>query len=292
MITTPVPHRRVCLQCRAAMPDDVACDRPGHEAVVLDAGGRARLIDAVWGDHERRQRLIRARDRHRKAMAVGGAIGGTIAGVATVLALPSGLLATGATLAGATVGAAVADVIAGRAPDDAMPLVAADPGPAPSQGRATITSAPDLSSPASDVWCAAWAIELWGTWRGRPRLMLRDAWTDGLELDLEGGGKARVPAGPWRPGGELVVLVDTDERALSEHLRAIDERHDPDHELDPFRHDGVREALLQVGDRVELCGAWRPELQPGDAHHDPLYREAPATVLVPDGWPVLRRIRT
>jgi hypothetical protein len=272
------------------MPDDARCDQPGHEAVVLDGDGRARLIDAVWGDRERRQRLVRARDRHRKAMATGGAIGGAIAGVASVLALPSRLFAAGATLAGATIGAAVADVIAGRAPDDAMPLVAADPGPAPPRARATIASAPDLTSPASDVWCAAWAIELWGMWRGKPRLMLRDAWTDGLDLALEGGGKARVPAGPWRPGGGLIVLVDTDERALSEHLRAIDARHDPDHELDPFRHDSVRESLLQVGDRVELCGAWRPEVIPGDARDEPLYRDAPATILVPDGWPVLRRI--
>ncbi len=291
MTAPAAPRVRVCLQCRSAMPDDVACDLPGHDAVVLDDAGRSRLIAAVWGDRERRQRLLRARDRHRRTRATGGTIGGLVAGIATVVIVPSRLLGVGAALAGAAIGSMLISVATGRGDDGAVPLPADEPPAVPPRARATIVSADEACSPASEIWCAAWAIELWGVWRGQPRLMLREAWTDGLELRLDGGGRARVPAGPWRPEGELVMLVDTAEGALTEHLRAIDPRHDPDDELDPLRHDSVRETLLQVGDRVELSGDWRPELEQGARRDDPLYREAPATALVPEGWPVLRRLR-
>lgn len=292
MIASPHAHRRICLRCRAAMPEHARCDLPGHDTVVLDAAGRARLVEAVWGDRARRDEVARARARHRRVRASGGLAGGMIAGVATVVVAPAQLLVWGTALAGAAVGSVVADALArgGAGASAGVPLVAEAPPVGAPRGRARIVRAPDLASPASDVWCAAWAIELWGTWRGEARLMLRDAWTDGLELELDGGGRARVPAGPWRPAGELVTLVDTDERALDEHLRAIDPDHQPEAELDPLHHDAVHEAVLQVGDHVELCGAWRPELA-APMGEDGLYRDAPPTVLVPDGWPVLRRLR-
>ncbi|MCA9675019.1 MAG: hypothetical protein KC464_08295, partial [Myxococcales bacterium] len=285
---------RVCLRCRAAMPVDAACDLPDHDSVIVDDDGRRRLVEATYGDRERRLRLLRARNHRQQKVATGGAIAGVVGGAATILLEPSRTLIMGGALLGGALGAAISAAIAGRRDAGAsLPLDADVPAVPPRFAGATIVSALDLPSPASDVWCAAWSIELVQQQGGQERVVLRDAWTDGLELTLDGGVRARIPAGPWRPAAGLIGLVDTDERELIDHLRAIDRQHDPDGELAPFRHELVREALLQVGDRVELYGTWQPTLldDPPDASEPGPYRDAPATVLVPVGWPVLARRR-
>jgi hypothetical protein len=283
----------LCLACRHPVPDGGGCDQPGHQAVRLDEAGRPHLLTAVWGDPDLRRRHHGARTRRGRRAATAGVGSGVIAGLAMGVTVgPSRplILVTGL-LVGAVAGGFAGMVR--RGDDDAgVPHPAAALPEVPPFARGTVIDAGDDGrSPASGVWAAAWAIELTVMRPGGARVVFRNAWCAGLELALDDGARARVPAGPWRPSGGLVPLLDVDELGVLAHLRRIDPQHHDQDELTPFRHDAVHEALISVGDRVELGGAWHPTIDDRDRVVAPLYREAPPSVLVPAGWPVLRRTR-
>ncbi len=287
-MTTGVASQ-LCLTCRQVVVAG-ACDPPDHQLITLDAAGRERLDTAMRGS--RAERLLLEHRRARRSQRIGG-VGGVAAlaaSLVTVLSVPSRELALLVGGAIGLLGAGVTSLI-DRRPQRRV-VGAVDRPPAPPFARGTIVAArgDDLRSPASGLWCAGWALELSQGSSDAGATVLRDATTAGLDIRLDGGARARVPAGPWHPAGELVTLLDLDELALTAHLRVIDPRHRGDDPLEPLHHDVVHEALLHVGDRVELCGAWRPV--PDDrADGDPsLYRDAPATVLIPSRWPTLRRV--
>jgi hypothetical protein len=281
---------RVCLVCRHAVPGDLPCDPPEHEVVALSDTGRARLVEAAWGDRRQQLALMRAGEVRNRRAAAAGVVTGVAAGagIAVFLGPYRPLILAGGVLAGG-IAAALTGAVHGRDQDARFPRAAAAlPAPAPFARGVIVDAGDDLRSPASGLWCAAWAIELTLARPGGPRVVFRDAAAAGLEIHLDGGARARVPAGPWRPAGALVPLLDVDEHALLAHLRDVDPRHRDDDPVAPFQHDAVHESLLMVGERVELHGAWTPV--PDDRRGaEPLYRDAPPTLLVPAGWPSLRR---
>jgi len=279
---------RVCIACRH--PVSETCDLPAHEVVTLDAAGRERLLDAVWGDRDTRLGLRLARHRRTQRAAAAATSGVAASAGISVLIGPSIPLIAAGGLFVAAVAATMSGVVRGSDDDLRFPLAAAPRPDTPVFASGTIVDAgDDQRSPASGLWCAAWAIELALSRRDTPRAVFRDAWCAGLEIALDGGARARVAPGPWRPAGPLVPLLDIDELALDAHVRRIDPAHQPHDPIAPFHHDTVAEELLHVGDRVELRGAWAPV--PDDAADPALYRDAPPTVLVPLGWPALRRAR-
>jgi hypothetical protein len=280
---------RICLACRH--PVGERCELEGHEVVDLDARGRERLIGEVWGDRETRAEL-RARSRAgRRALGAGGTAGvATAAGLWVLVGAAPPLMIMGGLFAAASIGG-FAGLVRRTHEDPRFPRAAV---PRPASARfavGTIVDAgEDERSPASGLWCAAWAIELSVSRRDGARTVFRDAWCAGLEILVDGGARARVAPGPWRPAGALVPLADWDDLAIEKHLRGVDPAYDVHDELAPFHHDAVAEMLLRVGDRVALCGAWTPA--PDDRGDESLYRDAPATALVADGWPALGRTDT
>jgi len=282
---------RLCLACRHPV-SDAGCDHADHEVITLDTAGRERLLEAVWGDRDTRGGLRHARYRRAQRAAAAGTTSGVAAGVGiTVLLGPSPPLVTAGGLFVAAVVGGLAGVVRGSDDDARFPRAAAPVATAATFATGTVVDAgDDERSPASALWCAAWAIELTLSRPGGPRAVFRDAWCAGLEIALDDGARARVAAGPWRPAGQLVPLLDVDEIAIHAHIRLTDPDHQPHEPLAPFHHDAVHEALLHVGDRVELRGAWEPI--PDERAADALYRVAPPSVLVPVGWPTLRRVAT
>lgn len=283
---------RVCLTCRHVVPARQPCAIPEHDVVDLDDEGRARLVEAVWGDRGQQLALMRARSRRSQRAATAGVSTGVAAGIgiAVLIGPYRPLILAGGVLAGA-IAAGLAGVVRRADRDTRFPLAAAAlPEPAPFARGVVVDADDDRRSPASGLWCAGWAIELTLARPGGLRVVLRDAATSALAIQLDGGARARVPAGPWRPAGGLVPLLDVDEPGVLAHLRGIDPRHREEDDLAPFQHDAVHESLLMVGDRVELHGSWEPV--PGEPRAgDPLYRDAPPSVLIPVGWPALRRAR-
>jgi hypothetical protein len=287
---------RVCVACRHPLPRDVPCDQPGHEVVDLDPAdelaGLARdiLIEQTWGPRaeqvRRRQLIVRRRQRTTAAGLSAG-------GITSVLAIAAGagpLFYVAGAVAG-LVAATAAAIVQPHREDLRFPIAAAALPALPHFAAGTIVDAgDDLRSPASGLYAAGWAVQLTLARPGGPRVVFRDAATSGLEIELDGGERARVPFGPWRPGGALLALRELDEPDVNAYLRRIDASYRPQDPFAPFHHDAVHEELLHVGDRVELFGTWHavPDPQAGD---DPLYRDAPATVRVPIGWPTLRRLR-
>lgn len=280
---------RICLACRHLAP--VACDLPDHETVALDAAGRARLVEAVFGDRDQRAAHLGERlRRHRRAAAAASSSGIAAGAAIGLLVAPwKPVIVAGGVFVGGVVGV-LAGVVRRGGPEAGFPRPAVDVPAPPPFARGTIVDAgDDLRSPASGVWCAAWSIALTIARPGGPRVVFRDARTTELAIALDGGARARVPAGPWRPAAPLVPLLDVDDLAIHAHLRAVDPAYAEHDESSPFHHDGADEALLQLGDRVELCGAWHPA--PDDQARDALYRDPAATIYLPSGWPALRRAR-
>jgi hypothetical protein len=285
-------HPRLCLVCRHALAPGAECDLPGHQAVDVDGDGRARLVETVWGDRAQQLAMMRARSRRSQRAATAGVSTGVAAGIgiAVLIGPYRPLILAGGVLAGAIAGG-LASAVTRRDGDMRLPFAAAAlPEPAAFARGVIVDAGEDQRSPASGLWCAGWALELTLSRPGGPRVVLRDAATAALSIHLDGGARARVPAGPWRPAGGLVPLLDTDEPTVLAHVRTIDPHHQDEDMLAPFQHDAVHEALLMVGDRVELYGTWEPI--PDDRRDaDPLYRDAPPSVLIPSGWPSLRRAR-
>ncbi|MCA9678076.1 MAG: hypothetical protein H6709_07080 [Kofleriaceae bacterium] len=274
------------------MPEADTCDQPGHDTVMLDDAGRARLVEATWGYAARRARIARGHEHRSRPRSVTPSVptgvGGLVLALLKTISFPILMVPT-AVLGSAAV---VSSAIARRIVDTPLPEQPPELGPA--FAAATVVGTRSLASPATDRTCAAWAFELWLTTRRRAHLMARDAWTSGIELRLDDGRVASLPAGPWRAGGAAPTVKAVSRARLGDHLAAIDPCHDSADPLAPLRHDEVREVLLQPGDRVELLGDWD-----SDASGEPPavsapavspYREPGAVVLRPRGWPALRRL--
>jgi hypothetical protein len=132
-----------------------------------------------------------------------------------------------------------------------------------------------------------WALELRleGSWG--ERVMLRAGATGGLEVTLDGGASARVPAGPVVVVGAMSQLDDIESAMLADYLRGVDPARSDDPEpFPPIPYNVVVEHTAVSGDRIELLGDLVPDVLATSRPR--LYRDAPATVLVPAGVPIIR----
>lgn len=277
----------MCLACRTAFVGGGRCEGDAHTTVNL-AHERPALIEAVWGDFRHQieavRRVYTARARAFQSTAAGLGLG-VIAGVA----LGAGSLAmVGAITGGAVAFSAIASQRARRSPPT-HPRGAEPLPPLTSFARGRIRSAEGLASPASGLSCAAWALELRYDAIFGSRVMLRAGLTAGMEISLDNGERARIPAGALRLVQSLPQLADHDVAELEDWLREIDPARTIAGELCPaIPFNVIGEDALQVGDRVELFQAYEPAVIAGASAA--LYREAPATILMPRGIATLRRL--
>lgn len=276
----------VCLECRTAFTSGGRCEGVAHITVSL-AQERAALIEAVWGDFRHQVEAVRrvyaARARAFQSTAAGVGIG-VVAGVM----LGAGPLSLVAAMTG---GAVMITSLASRRARRTPPLhprgAEALPPLIPfAKGR--IRSAEGLASPASGLACAAWAIELRYDAIFGSRVMLRAGETAGMEISLENGERVRIPAGSVRVVQPLPQLADHDVAELEDWLREVDPGRALAGELCPaIPFNVIGEDALQVGDRVELFQQYEPQAL---ASGGGLYRDSPATILVPRGVATLRRL--
>jgi hypothetical protein len=277
----------ICLECRTAFLGGGRCDGDAHVTVNL-AQDRAALIQAVWGDFrtqiEAVRRVYAARARAFQSTAAGVGLG-VVAG----LVLGAGPVSLVAAMTG---GAVAISALAGRRARKSPPLHPRGAAPLPELtpfARGRVRAAEGVTSPASGLECAAWAVELRYDASFGSRIMLRAGETAGMDISLDNGERVRIPAGSLRLVQALPQLADHDVAELEDWLREIDPARTIAGELCPaIPYNVIGEDALQVGDRVELYQAYEPQVLAGSGAA--LYREAPATILRPRGIATLRRL--
>ena len=243
---------------------------------------RAALVDAIWGDRAARAALLAAAAPRRSRLFREG----IPPSIALLIGVFADLSVQGMLLAAA--GGTAIGLLLGIRPRGRL-LVTGGAAVLASRVRATgrIEAADEIVAPGSGTPSAAWVVELRQDAAREARITLRVGLTGELVIILDGGARVRLPAGPLYLSGAPPQLGDL-EHSLEALLNTLDPartRHDP-WPLFPFNV--VGEQTFHVGDRVELFGELAPTFVAGAAI--PLYREAPATELVPVGVPVLRLV--
>jgi len=286
----------ICLACRAVYPAGWVCDAGGlHEVVSLvTPAGRKALVEAVWGDEDVRRHGLREVERHTRRQFQLAAVGLVTGAGGVMLALPG---ASAVALLGGLAGAAVGHLggyLAARRATPIYPRGATAPAATAPAARGRLRASASVDSPASATPCAAWAIELrfegvWGE-----RVMLRAGGTGGFDVALDSGERARVEAGPIRIAGGMSQLGDVETAELDRYLRELDPGAGRTEPFPPIPYNVVAEQTVMAGDRVELLGELEPSIVGGAGGAGPgagpLYRDAPATVLIPRGLPTLRML--
>jgi hypothetical protein len=271
--------RALCPRCRRLVEPDRPCAidasptwRPSVPAE------RAHLVEALWGDEDRRKALRATTAPTTRRLRTGVAIAAGTYGAAFAFAGAT-FDAVVMALAGGVAGAALSGVRSmRRIPADAAVLPRW-----PRVGSGRIVAAAPSVSPGSLMQCAAFAVELrytgsWGT-----RATLRIGASAGLEIELDGGAHLRVAPGPLWSTSAMVQLDGED--AVIDDLVAWLDPEDASAEWKLFPYNEIHEATLEIGDRVEVFG----EVEPRPAAADPtgLYRVAAPGELVHTGLPIV-----
>jgi hypothetical protein len=304
MTADVVPQRTaICLSCRTALFPGEACDAdPSHPVAALDeARGRELLVEAAWGPPDVRLGEARLALHAEHAVALLSLFGFVAGLFALWLVLPGlgPLHILGAALSMALFWGAGNLLLARRGGDfpvGGRPLLGEGRARAllPAQAlevrqlgvRGIAAGETLLESPASGAECLAFAIELHFVGYWGDRVMYRDAVTSGFDVLLADGRVARVPAGRVRLIGPMRQVIDVDNVALERYLHTIDRQHEPGRAFDPLRYNVVAEALLLLGESVELLSSFEPEVNARAAPTG--YREPAPSVWVARGLPVLR----
>ena len=279
-----------CLDCRTALHGDDVCDASDdHRVVKLDqSGAHEELVAVAWGAASVRESERAMAQRSDQALVL-----------LTLFILLTGLvgvwLITSALTLPHIIGVMVAamGVLFGGAfvlrrnrsfPLGAQPLLPSGSA----RGCGEVAGRARVCSPATATLCIAYGIELHLEGDGADRIMYRDGFTCGFEVDLDDGSLARVPPGRIRIVGELRQAMDLDNPELEAYLAEVDSRRAPDSPYDPFRYNVVYEAIILPGDRVELLSAFEPRLAANAPA--PLYRKSMPSVLWPNNVPRIRQI--
>jgi hypothetical protein len=309
LAASSLPVRRrsaICLACRTALFADESCDTDASHAIASldEPASRERLVEAAWGPPEVRLGEARLALHAEHAVAL-LAVFGFVAGLfALWLILPGigPLHVLGAALSMGIFWGGGNLMLARRGSDfpvGARPLLGdgmRDDPPAPGQALALVPgrlglrgmAAGDgvLESPASGADCLAFAIELHFVGYWGDRVMYRDAVTCGLDVLLADGRIARVPPGRIRIVAPMRQVIDVDNIVLERYLRTVDHQHEPGRAFDPLRYNVVAEAVLLLGDTIELLSRFEPEV---DTRAAPTgYREPAPAVWVARELPILR----
>lgn len=279
------------MECRTALAPGERCD--AHpKALTLDLADpaqRTRALDVVWGPPH-----LRA----RRAAQVGAA-GGTAGGLFEGCSLGScgdcaGVDFSGEALVAILVIAAAAIVAvllyflikrivyAIRAHNARVkPTGSRWQPPRRPLMRGTIQHVTATKAPLSGTECAAWSIVVTeGRSTGGP-IMLRDGGTAGFTLALEDGRTVAIPAGRIRVTGR-----GEDESIGESYLASIDPSHTGGDATPVIPVDDAREVRLAAGDKVLVFGGLGERF---DTNVPTGYRDAPPTIVVVEGVPVLGR---
>jgi hypothetical protein len=309
-IAAPVPRRTaICLSCRTALFPGEACDTDSSHGVASlgEARGRELLVEAAWGPPDVRLGEARLALHAEHAVALLSLFGFVAGLLGLWLILPGlgPLHVLGAALSMALFWGGGNLVLARRGSDfpvGARPLLgegaAGDddgeetsvPAALTTRGRlgqrGTAAGEAMLESPASGAECLAFAVELHFVGYWGDRVMYRDAVTCGFDVLLTDGRIARVPPGRIRLVAPMRQVIDVDNVALESYLRDVDREHEPGRAFDPLRYNVVAEALLLLGDPVELLSRFEPEVNARAAPTS--YREPAPSVWVAQELPILR----
>jgi len=320
----PVRRRSgICLSCRTALLPGESCDSdPSHAITTLDEPrGRELLVEAAWGPPEVRLGEARLALHAEHSVALLAAFGFVAGLVGCWLIVPGlgPLHVLGAALSMAVFWGSGNLLLARRGSDfpvGARPLpgeqthraerpmlgdcelagMSGDEGrepagalaPSPRRlGMSGIAAGEGaIESPASGTDCLAFAVELHFVGYWGDRVMYRDAVTCGFDVVLIDGRIARVPPGRVRLVAPMRQVIDVDNFALEQYLRAVDCEHEPSRAFDPLRYNVVAEAVLLLGDTIELLSRFEPEVNPRAAPTG--YREPAPALWVARGLPILR----
>jgi len=307
-LSVALPRRScICLSCRTALFAGERCDTdPSHAVASLEEPrGRELLVEAAWGPPDVRLGEARLALHAEHAVALLAAFGFVAGLFALWLILPGlgPLHVLGAALSMALFWGGGNLLLARRGSDfpvGARPLLGEGSRTARDEGeRPALTLAPgrlgvrgtaagegSLESPASGVDCLAFALELHFVGYWGDRVMYRDAVTCGFDVLLVDGRIARVPPGRIRLVAPMRQVIDVDNVGLEQYLRAIDRELEPGRAFDPLRYNVVAEAVLMLGDSVELLSRFEPEVNARAAPTS--YREPAPAVWVARNLPILR----
>lgn len=277
------------MECRTALAPGERCD--AHpKSLTLDLGDpaqRTRALDVVWGPPH-----LRA----RRAAQVGAA-GGTAGGLFEGCSISSCGDCAGVDLSGEALVAilviAVAAIVAIALYFLIKRIVYAirahnarvkpngsrwQPSRVPRM-RGTIQNVTPSKAPLSGTECAAWGIVVTeGRSSGGP-IMLRDGGTAGFTLALEDGRTVTIPAGRLR-----VVGSGEDESVRGDYLVSVDPQYTTGDATPVIPVDDAREVRLSAGDNVVVFGGIGERFDPNAPAG---YRDAPKTLLVVEGVPIL-----
>ena len=256
---------------------------------IGSAEDRQALLDAVWGPQIKRAELMRhlgPRKVTTRTRLIAAALGGM--GAAGVAAALLGVPGTALELvAGLTWAAFGMSKMMSR--QRLIPSGGAAIAPQPRFAAGQILPCPAVVAPGSGIACAAWALELRYDGRWGSRTTLRVGASTGFDVALDGGERVRIPPGPLWIEDTLPQLAELESPSFEELLRALDPAR-TDH-TDPwplFRFNVIGEETLHSGDRVEILGVVDRAL--GSSQQQAMYRDAPASVLVPRTVPALRLV--
>jgi hypothetical protein len=277
----------ICPLCRRVVRGDRPCDLDGAIVrPIASPADKQALIDAVWGSTARRAELLHhltarttpSRTRVIASLTLGAACV-TIAHVFGVASVTETLLLG---LMGAGVGMAVE-----RPRRPLVPSGGAALAPPPRFAAGKILPCDAVVAPGNGAECAAWALELRYDGRWGSCITLRAGASAGFTVALDGGEHVRIPAGPLWIHDALPQLVELESPGFEELLRVLDPTRTGETEPWPlFLFNVISEQTLQVGDRIELLGTM--DREPVSGEQDAMYRDAPASVLVPRAAPALR----
>jgi hypothetical protein len=286
---TETLQRAVCPRCRRVGRTEQTCDLDGARLLDLEVDqDREELLAAIWGSPDQREllekQLGQALGRPGQRIAVAGAFGALSAVVYSFVgssASSIGLFAWGC------IGAIAAAAFPKRRISTFVPAQATPLPSLPRYAAGRLLSTASIGAPASAETCAAWAVELRyeGPWPVRHTL--RIGASAGCEVELDGGERLRIPAGPLWIDGKL-VQIDAEPSAVDDMLDDLDPQRRANDHFPLFPYNVVLEQLLHHGDRVEVLG--EIERVPDPTAADEMYRDAAPSILRPRGVPVLRRL--
>ena len=294
-----VPRRRLCLECRSALPHGEPCSWMTHSVVDMDhPAGWESLQARVWGAMSRRDIIMPPTALILAFVALFVACAGAAIGFAVSFLTTSnvrGVFIICALIVGAPMAAAYSLLRflyqKNRIVREHDRPRGAATEPLPPQGgmvlSGRIEAAAAALSPLSREPCVGFAIELERTDASGSPVMLRDSASLGFSVVEDGGRTIRI-----QPGA-LVLVGPRDEVRdrgdVAAYLKALapppaGAGEDGDHP--PFPWDRAREALLRPGDRVTVrCDA---EVAGGSSPEVP-YREPARQALISRGIPIVER---
>lgn len=292
----------ICLDCRTALDEGEPCDggRFHRTTSLTTAEGRQQLLFEVWGPPHLRQRAKQV----AKASGTGAAGGALLetcglgvecadcAGVAGLAEAGSVIIFIAATAAATGILfwsiTKLIDVI--RRHRNRLRPRGALRKPAVKAGTLVVGTVSDIHRPAlgaNGESAAAYGLSLRCKRSTGSDRMLIDGHCGQLEISLDDGRtlhltpqRVRLETRPAQSSRWIDVKVDR-------YLQQLDPRYDKGGGTsDPFPYDQARQALLHLGDRVEVRGELSTMVDPTGAEGG--YRDAAPTRLETRGAPVLR----